>query len=168
MLFPHTFSLLAALSVLLGAAAAPSAPPAKRYPPQGTISDPANGTTIMPGAAFAFLYNPRADYCLSSYNFTVWLLTAPPQGMLAGTQTGHYFGRFAYSTYTNQDPPNPAPSELTMPDFAKSPGGFGAGASASAKTMYLSVVEEWSSCDPTVGNNLSMAANNIVYNDTST
>ena len=74
-------------------------PVEKRYFPQGTISNPANGTVIMPGQTFDFLYNPRGDYCLSSYNITVWLLTSPPSSVLAGTATGHYFGRYAYSSY---------------------------------------------------------------------
>jgi hypothetical protein len=38
---------------------------------------------------------------------------------------------------------NPAPPQLTMPDFARSPGGFAAGATASDLKMQLVVVEEW-------------------------
>lgn len=38
---------------------------------------------------------------------------------------------------------NPAPAQLTMPDFSKSPGGFGAGQSASNVNFTLLVVEEY-------------------------
>jgi hypothetical protein len=43
-------------------------------------------------------------------------------------------------------PANPAPAQLVMPDFSKSPGGFGNGATATNKTVYLAVVEEWAQC----------------------
>lgn len=82
---------------------APVVPPVleKRYYPQGTISKPDNGTSIMPGQPFDFFYNQRGDYCLSSMNFTVWLFTTPPESalgaMTSGDVTGWYFGRFAYS-----------------------------------------------------------------------
>ena len=46
----------------------------------------------------------------------------------------------------NQNPPNPAPSQLVMPDFSQS-GEFAAGMDASAQPMQLVVMEEWSDCD---------------------
>ena len=77
----------------------------ERYGSQGTISSPANGTVIMPGESFDFYYNTHSDYCISSMNFTVWLLTSPPEsvfGIMDGSAkvTGWYFGRFAYSSYS--------------------------------------------------------------------
>ena len=85
-----------------------------RYYPQGTISSPANGTSIMPGASFAFEYNPRSDYCVYTHNFSVWLLTSAPStigGMITGMNggdgesdgtgpSGYYFGRYSYSSYS--------------------------------------------------------------------
>ena len=96
------FTYVAAIVMtLMHSAIAAPASPEKRYYPQGTISSPANGTVIMPGQSFDFLYNQRGDYCLSSYNFSVWLLTSPLGSTLGGDSTdmtGHYFGRFSYSS----------------------------------------------------------------------
>jgi hypothetical protein len=74
----------------------------------GAITAPANGSAIAPGASFAFNYISRGDYCKSSYNITVSVLTTNP-----GTQTslflpgttdgevaqGHILGTFAYTNY---------------------------------------------------------------------
>ena len=46
-------------------------------------------------------------------------------------------------TTGNPNPPNPAPAQLTMPDFALSPGGWGVGETASNGTFYLVVLEEY-------------------------
>ena len=43
-------------------------------------------------------------------------------------------------------PTNPAPSNLTMPNFAEGQGGFGTGKTASNATFYLTVLEEWDDC----------------------
>lgn len=117
MLFLNT--LFSTLSILLLSTSLISASPTgalrPRYLPQGTITSPANGTHIAPGASFAFSYAARGDYCLGSQNFTVWLLTskdAPDSAaaLFAGINgnggigddsnapTGYYFGRFAYSS----------------------------------------------------------------------
>ncbi|KAL5519761.1 hypothetical protein ACEPAG_1421 [Sanghuangporus baumii] len=155
----------------------PSAPEARsleeRYDSQGTISSPVNGTAIMPGESFDFYYNAHSDYCVSSSNFTVWLLTSPPSslsGIMNGDAkvTGWYFGRFAYSSYSDHYPPNPAPGQLTMPDFSKSVGVNSIGQSVSSTPMYLAVMEEWNVCEPTIGNQFSLAANVIMYNATNT
>lgn len=50
-----------------------------------------------------------------------------------------------YTDTGNQFPPNPAPSQLTMPDFSN-PSGLGTGASLSDVPLYLVVLEEWNSC----------------------
>ncbi|KAL5482363.1 hypothetical protein ACEPAI_8957 [Sanghuangporus weigelae] len=143
----------------------------ERYGSQGTISSPVNGTAIMPGESFDFYYNAHSDYCVSSSNFTVWLLTSPSSslsGIMDGGAkvTGWYFGRFAYSSYSNHYPPNPAPSQLTMPDFSKSVGVNSIGQNVSSSPMYLAVMEEWNACEPTIGNQFSLAANMIMYNAT--
>ena len=108
-----TLSLLS-LSTLLESTGV-NASPRPRYLPQGTITSPANGTAVAPGASFAFTYAARGDYCLGSQNFSVWLLTskdAPDSAaaLFAGIDgnggvgddsnapTGYYFGRFAYSS----------------------------------------------------------------------
>ncbi|PAV16819.1 hypothetical protein PNOK_0688300 [Pyrrhoderma noxium] len=166
-----TYVLASTLALLSHTQALPTSSPSPRYFPQGTISSPANGTIILPGQSFDFYYNQRGDYCLSSYNFSVWLLTSPPGSSMIGddsTMTGHYFGRFSYSSITNENPANPAPAQLTMPDFSKSSGGFGIGASGSSVPMYLAVLEEWDECAPTLGQHFSLAVNTLIYNGTST
>ncbi|KZT41232.1 hypothetical protein SISSUDRAFT_960182, partial [Sistotremastrum suecicum HHB10207 ss-3] len=146
------------------------APFAAAYYPQGSITVPANGTHIAPGETFNFTYNGRGDYCLSSFAYSVVLLTSPPDSLLTLTTTGHYFGRFnsatvAYAGVTPTGAP-PAPPNLTMPDFSLSPGGFGSGKSVSNATFYLAVIEEYNECDPTLGNTLTLTANTIIYNAT--
>ncbi|TDL22591.1 hypothetical protein BD410DRAFT_722675 [Rickenella mellea] len=133
----------------------------------GTINAPANGTAIAPGASFDFSYSVHADYCVSSYNFTVWLFTTPVKNILAGTATGYLFGRFSEENYpANPFPSNPVPSKLTMPDLSQSSGGFGTGLSKSNAPVHLVVIEEWSSCTATFGNHLTIATADLVYNAT--
>jgi hypothetical protein len=81
------------------------------YYPQGTITAPANGTRIAPGARFDFKYNIRSDYCLSSLNYTVWLFTSsggPSQAPFLALEpenqfaTGHFFGRFQEQSYASK------------------------------------------------------------------
>ncbi|KAI5121339.1 hypothetical protein M0805_000647 [Coniferiporia weirii] len=158
--------LLTAFSSFLLLSATPAVAAATpRYGAQGMITSPANGTNILPGTAFDFEYTQRSDYCLTSHNFTAWLLASPPSSVLAGTASGYFFGRFSYATFEDTDPPNPAPAQLTMPDFSVS-GGFSAGATAVAQPMYFTVLEEWNSCDPVLGSNFSLAVNSIIYNGT--
>lgn len=83
-------------------------------------------------------------------------------------------------------PQHPAPPNLTMPDFSKSPGGFGTGATCSDQTFYLAVFEEYSECavsvdrvycgvfvltsrwrQGAVGNKISLAVVPLIYNATS-
>lgn len=67
----------------------------------GTINSPAAGTAIAPGQTFDFDYITRGDYGVSSYNFTVWLSSAPPTSFAQSTDfmEGHYFGRYALANY---------------------------------------------------------------------
>ncbi|KAI0366898.1 hypothetical protein BV20DRAFT_971200 [Pilatotrama ljubarskyi] len=85
----------------------------------------------------------------STYAASVWLITDVPSS-LAPTDVfmgGHFFGRFDYANYPAVPyPKNPAPPQLTMPDFSKSPGGFGGAHSASDQTVQLAVLEEWAGC----------------------
>ncbi|KAG8834899.1 hypothetical protein FRC17_006446 [Serendipita sp. 399] len=114
---------------------------------QGTITSPAPGAKIRPLQAFPFAYRVHQDYCTSSHNITVALTTQPPTSM--GSNTGHYFGRFATGSYPAQGLPNPnppVPSALVMPDFSKQPGGFGTGATACNLPVYINVIEEWNTC----------------------
>jgi hypothetical protein len=72
---------------------------AAAYFPQGYITQPVNGTRVAPGASFAFKYNIRQDYCLSSLGYSVWLLTSEPNlttgiGPESEFGTGHFFGRW--------------------------------------------------------------------------
>jgi len=153
-------------------------------PTKGSITEPSAGAVIMPGTPFDFQYTTRADYSCTSFNFTILLLTSLPSsfGPTDLFSTGHFFGRFAEPNYPgNPNPPNPVPSQLVMPDFSKSPGGWGAGIPASNMTMYIVVLEEFADGviirpDPnlrakprfqaSVGIKLSLAVTPIVYNRT--
>ncbi|KIP05179.1 hypothetical protein PHLGIDRAFT_108593 [Phlebiopsis gigantea 11061_1 CR5-6] len=137
--------------------------------PYGTIDAPLAGTAVQPGANFSFSYNPHADYALSSFAIHVWLLTGTavddPWGL--SEKTGHYFGRFDYANYPAVPyPTNPPPSQLTMPDFSKAPGGFAAGAEASNLPVKFVVVEEWGIGQGVVGNRISVTSVGLVYNAT--
>lgn len=89
------------LSAFVGAAAV-LAGSVSAYYPQGFITQPANGTHIAPGQAFNFTYNIRADYCTSSYNYTVWLLTSDPSTITTLAPRGKYLGRFAGASYPSE------------------------------------------------------------------
>lgn len=67
----------------------------------GVISAPTEGTIIAPGQAFDFAYNIHADYCSSSYNFSVWLMTDMPQAFSPSStfMTGYLFGTFDAENY---------------------------------------------------------------------
>ncbi|KIM29389.1 hypothetical protein M408DRAFT_328669 [Serendipita vermifera MAFF 305830] len=54
-----------------------------------------------------------------------------------------------------------------MPDFSLQPGGFGTGLAASDVPIWITVIEEWNTCQPTIGNNLYVATVQAVYNATS-
>jgi len=69
------------------------------YYPQGYITSPPNGTHIAPGQAFDFTYNQRSDYCTSSFNYTVWLLTSPPEALLNLQSTGRFLGEYQTASY---------------------------------------------------------------------
>ncbi|KAI0775550.1 hypothetical protein BD413DRAFT_278147 [Trametes elegans] len=143
------FSTLAAVLALVSARALP-VPRTNSEPTHGRIVEPAAGAHIAPGAAFNFSYDASADYCRSTYAYSVWLVTdvpssAAPTDIFMG---GYFFGRFDFANYPAVPyPTNPAPPQLTMPDFSKSPGGFGSVQTASDKTVQLAVLEEWSGCE---------------------
>lgn len=140
------------------------------YATTGTILAPANGTNIAPGASFSFQYSSRADYGISSYNYTVWLLTSLPTTFMPTDTfaTGYFFGRFSAPNYPgNPYPKNPAPSQLIMPDFSNNPGGTGGGASAINAHYYITVLEEYATGQATAGFRIGLAVNQITYNATS-
>lgn len=100
MFFPSTAFLI---FPLLGfALAAPSL--RLRQDATGTISSPPNGASINPGASFDFLYNSRADYGITSLNYTVFLFTSSPISLVPSAEfaTGHFFGRFAEPNYPGE------------------------------------------------------------------
>ncbi|TFK35237.1 hypothetical protein BDQ12DRAFT_668732 [Crucibulum laeve] len=134
-----------------------------------SIVYPAPGSVIMPGASFDFKYQSIADYGISSYNFTVWLYTTPPADFapLKNYASGYFFGRFAEPNYPgNPSPQNPAPGQLTMPNFAKLGGGFGVGSEVENATFYLAVLEEYGTGQGSVGYNISLVYNKVRYNVT--
>ena len=68
---------------------------------EARIIEPANGTRIEPGASFPFKYQSMGDYGVTSYNFTVWLFTQPPETFQSSQiwAGGYNFGRFAEPNY---------------------------------------------------------------------
>ncbi|KAF7298928.1 hypothetical protein MIND_00840800 [Mycena indigotica] len=158
---------LTALALAVCAVATPA--PNARQQTKGQIVQPANGAVIAPGAAFPFEYTTMADYGVSSYNYTVYLFTSPPASFSQSPDfaEGVFLGRFAEANYPgNPAPPNPPPATLTMPDFAKSPGGFGAGASGENRKFVLLVMEEYATGEGALGLRLALAMNSVVYNGT--
>ncbi|KAI0043178.1 hypothetical protein FA95DRAFT_1499037 [Auriscalpium vulgare] len=134
---------------------------------QGVITAPVNGTAIAPGQAFAFAYNIHGDYCISSYEFHVWLVTDSPAPLSLSSISGYYFGTFEAENYPAVPyPAHPAPAQLVMPDFSKPEGGFGGGKAASNARFQLVVVEEWDTCAGSLGRNITIAAVHVVYNAT--
>lgn len=119
----------------------------------GQIELPQPGTVINPGQTFNFSYSIRGDYCVSSYAFSVYLISDVPESFTDSDvySAGYYFGRYDAENYPAVPyPQNPAPPSFVMPDFSKSQGGFGAGRSASNQTLQFTVMEEWDDCDTTV------------------
>jgi hypothetical protein len=111
---------------------------------------------------------PLDNYSTKSLNkFSVFLLTSVPTSFSQSVDfaEGHFFGRFAEPNFPgnyhyfigalnsmihhhllkkgNPSPKNVAPATLTMPDFSKSPGGWGTGMSDSNKDFALIVMEEY-------------------------
>ncbi|KAL0580642.1 hypothetical protein V5O48_001372 [Marasmius crinis-equi] len=154
---------------------------------KASIIAPANGTRIKPGVSFPFKYQSISDYGVTSYNYTVWLLTQPPTPFQS-TQVwagGYSFGQFAEPNYPgNPHPGNRPPTQLVMPDFSKPLGGWGTGASVSNATFYLAVFEEYGDgtvssrssshfhpadqydFQPFVGRRIHLSINEIIYNST--
>ncbi|KAF2491349.1 hypothetical protein BU16DRAFT_565055 [Lophium mytilinum] len=134
------------------------------------IVSPASGTKIKPGATFAFEYRTAADYCVSSYNFTVWLDTQDPTSLYPSNTwaRGVFLGEFALPNYPgNPYPRNLPPSNFTMPDFSISPGGFGVGSKVNDAHIKLLVLEEYQTCAGGLGNTIGFHYANLIYNATS-
>ena len=76
-----------------------AASPADYIP--GAILVPANGSAIAPGSMFNFTYNIHTDYCMSSYDFSVWLITEPPSNLRPSDSfmSGFYMGTFSTPNY---------------------------------------------------------------------
>jgi hypothetical protein len=97
----------AAVLVLLPLIGTVFALPTRRDEGSGTIILPTEGTIIGPGEVFDFEYNGMADFGISSYNFTVWLLTAMPTSVAPSINfaQGHYFGRFSLPNFPGEFEP---------------------------------------------------------------
>jgi len=137
----------------------------------GSISEPAPYTVIAPGGVFNFSYNVHADYCKSSYAYSVFLVTEPPLSFTPADEfmAGYYFGRYEAENYPAVPyPTNPAPPNLTMPNFAQPQGGFGGGNPTSNATFWVTVLEEWDDCEGTIGRKIAMASSPVIYNATIT
>ncbi|KAH9936161.1 uncharacterized protein B0H18DRAFT_950544 [Fomitopsis serialis] len=136
---------------------------------QGTIDQPVAWTSIMPNSVFNFSYSINADYCKSSYGFSVYIITETPTNMDPAQQwmNGYYLGHYDAENYPAVPyPTNPAPPNFTMPNFANSQGGFGAGKNASNATFNVMVMEEWDDCSGSLGRKIGLTMTPIVYNAT--
>jgi hypothetical protein len=95
----HSSTLLAALVSLL-------VPSSLAYSTQSGIISPVNGTALKPGQSFDFLYDLHADYCMSSFNYTVWMFTSDPRKFGMGSDdaigTGRFLGRFQQANYPGE------------------------------------------------------------------
>ncbi|KAF2720514.1 hypothetical protein K431DRAFT_304173 [Polychaeton citri CBS 116435] len=144
--------------------------PCLTHADRGKISEPAANSTILPSQPFNYTYEPRSDYCLSSYNTTVWLLTSPPQSIIDNAAVGKFLLRCGYDSYANPYPANPCPSQLVTPDLSKGSGGFGTGEvvdGSEGRKVWLWVVEEFNQCGDTLGNQFAWTYTPLCYNCTS-
>lgn len=102
-MFAFTKIMRAAVVLVLAnfAIASPTPKAVPRDDLAGVISAPAEGTVIAPGQAFDFAYGIHGDYCSSSYNYSVWLLTDIPQTFSPSSTftTGYLFGTFDAANY---------------------------------------------------------------------
>ncbi|GBE85067.1 hypothetical protein BKA93DRAFT_733296 [Sparassis latifolia] len=137
----------------------------------GTISAPAPYTPVAPGSAFNFSYNAHADYCISSFSFTAYVITEPPTSLI---ETGDFMGGYTFGTYQEENypavpwPTNPPPSQLTMPDFSTVESGWGRGFNCTNCTFYITVLEEWDDCAGALGRKFGLASVPVIYNATTT
>jgi len=133
----------------------------------GTFSAPAPYTSVAPGSAFNFSYNVHADYCISSFSYSVYAVTEPPISLNASDQfmSGYYFGTYQEENYPAVPyPTNPAPAQLTMPDFSVVQSGWGRGFSCDNCTFQIMVMEEWDDCAGAMGRKFGIASVPVVYN----
>ncbi|KAH8104703.1 hypothetical protein BXZ70DRAFT_922062 [Cristinia sonorae] len=161
MKFSVSKSLLALLAVASGVVAQD----------KGSIVKPAAGTALVPGQPFDFEYFGLADYGVSSYAYSVWLLTADvvdkPLTVSKAFTSGVFLGRFDYPNYPAVPyAAHPAPAQLTTPDFSKAQGGWGSGLSASNVNLTLAVFEETADGAGSIGHKISFAAVPVIYNAT--
>lgn len=104
------FTLLSMLATTFALAATRAVPaPVQRTdtdPTHGQIEQPAAGAHIAPGESFDFSYLPSADYCRSTYAFSVWLVTDVPASLapMDVFMGGHFFGRFDFPNYPGEHP----------------------------------------------------------------
>ncbi|KAK0188068.1 hypothetical protein F5146DRAFT_740652 [Armillaria mellea] len=117
------------------------------------------------------IVQPRNEYGISAYNFTVWLFTSRPEFFHAAGDfaAGSYMGRYSMRNHPGNDyPHNLPPPYLTMPNFKDLPVGFGVGESCDNRKVYLVVIEEYATGEASVGLRMSLSMNHIIYNATKT
>ncbi|TCD62993.1 hypothetical protein EIP91_006152 [Steccherinum ochraceum] len=143
--------------------------PAALAQEKGSITAPTPGQHIAPGQNFTFKYFGRADYGVSSYDYSVWLVNSTVFDKKLSFEdvftNGWFFGRYDYANYPAVPySTHPAPKQLSMPNFTKPQGGFGAGQTASKVNFTLLVIEEYADGGGSVGRKLGTAGVPIVYN----
>ncbi|KAI0074554.1 hypothetical protein K474DRAFT_1665276 [Panus rudis PR-1116 ss-1] len=168
------YILFASLSSVLSARTASTSHPITSrqdtpFPPY--IAEPANGTALTPGQNFTFSYIGVADYGRSSYAYHLWLFAddvfEKPFSPSETWTNGYYFGKFDYANYPAIPyEKHPAPSQFTTPDFSKANGGWGDGKVATDHPMRLVVLEEWADGFGSVGHNVAVFSDQVIYNAT--
>ncbi|OBZ79569.1 hypothetical protein A0H81_00265 [Grifola frondosa] len=165
MRFTVTGSLSAVLSALLVTAASCTVIDRRQVqsPFVGTISTPADGTTIGVGETFAFNYSV-SDWCHSGYSpLSVWLVENSPvfsdlnsTGQFPEGEYLYYFGDYLVANFAGLPPMGtPPPSALTMPELNIDDG-----------NVYLAVVETFYDCPPNIPVEYGVASNQIEYEST--
>ncbi|EKM51295.1 uncharacterized protein PHACADRAFT_151954 [Phanerochaete carnosa HHB-10118-sp] len=150
--FTQAFSLLAIALAIPGFAS-----PAKRQGPPGStvtlespgsITAPANGTSVTAGQSFTFgVAVPEFGHCHPGYTpVNVYILASQPTTSDLNSTYGfsnylYYFGDYLVNNFPGGLPNmgTPPPSTLTTPDL---------GESYSGQTVYLATIETIEGCPP--------------------
>ncbi|EKM60678.1 uncharacterized protein PHACADRAFT_84044 [Phanerochaete carnosa HHB-10118-sp] len=150
--FTQAFSLLAIALAVPGFAS-----PARRQGPPGStitlespgsITAPANGTSVTAGQPFTFsVAVPEWNHCHPGYTpVNVYLLATEPTISDLNTTYGfsdylYYFGDYVVNNFPGQLPKSgsPPPSTLMTPDL---------GESYSGQVVYLATIEIIEGCPP--------------------
>ncbi|OSD05389.1 hypothetical protein PYCCODRAFT_1465295 [Trametes coccinea BRFM310] len=128
-------------------------------PAHGLTVQPADGSTVTPGAAFPFEYE-NENYCESGYSpISVYLSTSPPTdadvsgGELVDGSFVYKFGDYLIANFGLPPMETPPPPTLTAPTLDV----------ADDATLYLSVVETYRDCPGGVALEYGLETTTVLY-----